>query len=196
MQWAMLLSCAIETMRSALAAARDGRVNRGVRSESGPAISGHVSRAGRLRRLLRPWTLPVMSRSLGAVLAVVGALAVLTGCAAGPSLSTDATLKYDSRGDYAGLFGTAHVEQADGGLCVYVDSKSGIGKGRVNLIFPGGYSATSGGQVRDGWGSKVVSEGDRVAVSIAPSLVSTLPAGCTSAGVGTAKALHLERSEP
>jgi hypothetical protein len=134
-----------------------------------------------------------MTRPLRAAVVAVGVLAALTGCAAGPALSTDSSLSYDSRGDYAGVFGTAHIEQADGGLCVYVDSEQGIGRGRVNLIFPGGWSATATGQVRDGWGSEVVSDGDRVAVSVAPTLVSTLPVGCSAAGVGTAKALHVDR---
>jgi hypothetical protein len=100
-------------------------------------------------------------------------------------------LTYDSRGDYAGVFGVVHTETTGGALCVWVDSVAGIGRGRVNLIFPTGYSATPGGEVHGPDGAVAASDGRKVAVSVMPVLTATVPAGCSAAGVGTARALHI-----
>lgn len=117
------------------------------------------------------------------------------GIAAGdhPHLATDGTLSYDNRGDYAGVEGVLQSEQAGGALCVYVDSTAGPGRGRVNLVFPAGYSAVGDRVVRDAEETIVASKGRRVLVSTMPELSKEAPAGCSSAGVGTARALHLEQ---
>jgi hypothetical protein len=58
------------------------------------------------------------------------------------SVPTDATLTYDSNGDYAGIEGSLRGERSGERACLYVDSKRGLAEGRVNLVFPKGYSST------------------------------------------------------
>lgn len=124
---------------------------------------------------------------------------LLAGCSGpqpviNPSVATDGSLTYDSRGDYAGVEGVLSTEQVGGALCVYVDSTAGLGRGRVNLVFPAGYSALGDRVVRDAEERTVASKGDRVVVSTMPKLTREAPAGCSSVGVGTARALHLEQA--
>lgn len=58
----------------------------------------------------------------------------------------------------------------------------------MNLVFPAGYSALGDRVIRDAEEATVASKGDRVVVSTMPQLFEEVPAGCSSAGVGTARA--------
>lgn len=154
---------------------------------------------GLLRRSLSGRRLLVVRRSLSFAATVAAVPLLLIACAnssaAVPTLTTDAPLNYDSRGDYAGVFGVVHTERDGSAFCVWVDSVAGVVRGRVNLIFPTGYSATPAGEVVDPGGAVVVSEGKKVAVSVMPALTDKLPGGCSAAGAGTARALHVVQDE-
>jgi hypothetical protein len=117
-------------------------------------------------------------------------------CRASPEVSlsvpTDATLTYDSKGDYAGVEGTLRGERSGKRACLYVNSKRGLAKGRVNLVFPKGYSSTDQLGLHDDKHRLVAKSGDPVVVSISPKLLTATPPGCSTPGAGTAQALHLE----
>jgi len=117
-------------------------------------------------------------------------------CRASPevtlSVPTDGSLTYDARGDYAGLEGTLRGERSGSRACLYLDSTTGLAKGRVNLVFPKGYSSTDQLVLFDEQHRLVVKSGNPVVVAVAPVLSTVKPQGCSAAGAGTARALHVE----
>jgi hypothetical protein len=132
------------------------------------------------------------------LLAVTAASAVLplAACSAlvptdGPTLATSPAPAYDARGDYAGVFGVLRAERSGDRICLFVDATSGMATGRVDLVFPSGWTATAGGELRDAGGAVVARPGAKVAVSVLPALIDGTPAGCGSPGAATAQALHV-----
>jgi hypothetical protein len=117
-------------------------------------------------------------------------------CRASPevklSVPTDVSLTYNPKGDYAGLEGTLRGERSGFRVCLYLESTSGRAQGRVNLVFPRGYYSTDQLVLFDERHRRVAKTRNLVVVSIAPQLSSMTPHGCSAAGAGTARALHVE----
>lgn len=118
-------------------------------------------------------------------------------CRASPEVSltvpTDASLTYNPAGDYAGLEGILRGERSGSRACLYIESASGLAKGRVNLVFPAGYSSTDQLALFDSTRRLIAKTRNPVVISIAPSLSAATPPGCSTPGVGSARALHVEQ---
>jgi hypothetical protein len=111
------------------------------------------------------------------------------------SVPTDASLRYDPRGDYAGAFGTLGGRVDGRTACFWIDgSRNGSGPvTRYVLVLPAGYGAllepTGRLDLLGPGGAPVAHVGRRVAVSVTPDPIDA-PAGCP-AGPALG-ALHLD----